>query len=72
MKSIQTIFLSILFFTAILLAACETGDSVELGCVTDEDCNTPGAPEKWCQTETGICLSFTSPPGDTGDATPDE
>lgn len=50
--------------------SCNTGDSIEGGCKTHDDCNTPGAPERWCQPETGICLLFTSPPGETEDATP--
>lgn len=40
-------------------------DSVELGCRTDSDCYKPGEPERWCQSQTGICMTFTSQLGET-------
>ena len=42
-------------------------DSVETGCRVDSDCFKPGEPQKWCETKTGICMSFTSPPGETSE-----
>jgi hypothetical protein len=60
-----------LLFAATAAAGNWTGcgesdpDSVELGCRVDSDCYEAGEPQRWCQTETGICVAFTSPPGET-------
>ncbi len=71
MRTVGMLFAAAMFLLfGFFAGACDTGDSIEGGCETHDDCNTPGAPERWCQPETGICLSFTSPPGETEDATP--
>ena len=47
--------------------ACTAGDSVEKGCQTDEDCPRPD--RQTCEVSTGVCVGFTSAPGqvDGGD-----
>jgi hypothetical protein len=49
-------------------AGCNTGDAVEKGCQTDTDCYVEGEPQMWCEPATGICVAFTSPPGETTDS----
>ena len=46
---------------------CTEADSVEEGCRTRQDCPQPD--RQICQVETGVCVGFTSPPGqvDGGD-----
>ena len=52
---------------AALPAACDVGDSVEKGCQTREDCPRPD--RQTCEVQTGVCVGFTSLPGqvDGGD-----
>lgn len=49
------------------LGGCTDADSVEQGCKTRQDCPQPD--RQICQVETGVCVGFTSPPGqvDGGD-----
>jgi len=49
------------------LCHCTEADSVEQGCKTRQDCPQPD--RQVCQVETGVCVGFTSPPGqvDGGD-----
>ena len=52
---------------ALPAGACTGGDSVEKGCQTREDCPRPD--RQICQVETGVCIGYTSLPGqvDGGD-----
>ena len=49
------------------LTGCGEADSVEKGCQTRQDCPQPD--RQICQVETGVCVGFSSPPGqvDGGD-----
>jgi len=51
----------------VVLGGCTDADSVEQGCKTRADCPQPD--RQICQVETGVCVGFTSPPGqvDGGD-----
>jgi len=51
----------------LLPGGCTDADSVEEGCKTRQDCPQPD--RQICQVETGVCVGFTSPPGqvDGGD-----
>jgi hypothetical protein len=51
----------------VALGGCTEADSVEKGCKTAADCPRPD--RQICQVETGVCVGFTSPPGqvDGGD-----
>jgi hypothetical protein len=64
------LWLALVVALALALAvgiACTGGDSVEKGCQTREDCPRPD--RQLCQVETGVCVGFTSLPGqvDGGD-----
>ena len=63
----QRLLIILTALTLIGLGACTEADSVERGCKTRQDCPQPD--RQICQVETGVCVGFTSPPGqvDGGD-----
>ena len=64
MRRLLTILCTLALFS---LGGCTEADSVEEGCKTRQDCPQPD--RQICQIETGVCVGFTSPPGqvDGGD-----
>jgi len=63
----RRLFVILAALELLALAGCTEADSVEQGCKTRDDCPQPD--RQICQIETGVCVGFTSPPGqvDGGD-----